>query len=227
VPLATIGPGWQLAQTLADADEGAWQVIGPGGTRAGTVRRSWPGARTWTATLGDPDARYGTLVALDPGADDAAQGGDWRTRDAGARAIAAARDPGIEELPLASAPGRTGRRRTADPTITPAVIGEGRYELVRAPGHAESRAWQVLVGGTPAGLVRPTWRRERGRRPGWEAVDNSGMTLPATGTGRTTPAGNARTTPAGNARTRDAAAVSLLHALLRRQQDRPVRKNPS
>lgn len=46
VPLAT-APGWQLTQTLADADQGAWQVTGPGGIRAGTVRRSWPGARTW------------------------------------------------------------------------------------------------------------------------------------------------------------------------------------
>lgn len=39
--------------------------------------------------------------------------------------------------------------------ITPAVISEGRYELVRAPGHAESRAWQVLVGGTPAAWSAP------------------------------------------------------------------------
>lgn len=45
------------------------------------------------------------------------------------------------------------------------------------------------------------------------------MTLPASGTGRTT--------PAGNARTRDAAAVSLLHALLRRQHDQHTRKNSS
>ncbi len=98
------------------------------------------------------------------------------------------------------------------------MIGEGRYELVRAPGHAESRAWQVLVGGKPAGLVRPTWWRERGSRAGWEAVDNSGTALPASGTGRVT--------PAGDARTRDAAAVSLLHALLRQQQDQHARKDP-
>jgi hypothetical protein len=90
---------------------------------------------------------------------------------------------------------------------------------VRAPGNAGSRAWQVLVGGTPAGLVRPTWQRERGRRPGWEAVDNAGMPLPASGTGRTTPAGNARTRAA-------AAAVNPVHALLRWQQDRPARKKP-
>ena len=29
VPLAVAGPGWQLTQTLADTDEGAWQVTGP------------------------------------------------------------------------------------------------------------------------------------------------------------------------------------------------------
>jgi hypothetical protein len=223
VPLAAAGPGWQLAQTLADKDEGAWQVIAPDGTRAGTVRRSYPGARTWTATAGDPEARHGTLLALYPGADQAAPDGDWRTRDDAARAVAIARDPGIEDedLPPASAPARpagTGRR-TTDPRITPAVISEGRYELVRAPDHAESRAWQVLVGGKPAGLVRPTWRRERGSRPGWEAADNSGMALPASGTGRVT--------PAGNARTRDAAAVSLLRALLRQQENQHARKEPS
>jgi hypothetical protein len=180
VPLAAAGPGWQPAQTLADKDEGAWQVIAPDGTRAGTVRRSSPGARSWTVTQGDPADRYGTLLALYPGADQAAPDGDWRTRDAAARAVAIARDPGIEDedLPPAPAPARpagTVSRRTADPVITPAVISESRYELVRAPDHAESRAWQVLVGGKPAGLVRPTWRRERGSRPGWEAVDNSGM----------------------------------------------------
>jgi hypothetical protein len=69
VPLAAAGPGWQLAQTLADSDEGAWQVIAPGGTRAGTVRRSHPGARSWTATRGDPADRHDTLLALYPGAD--------------------------------------------------------------------------------------------------------------------------------------------------------------
>jgi len=103
----------------------------------------------------------------------------------------------------------TTRRRRAVPKITGAIIAEGRYELVRAPDHAETRAWHVLVGSRLAGLVRPTWRGERSR-PGWEPVDTAGLALPATGIGRTT--------PAGNARTRDAAAVSLLRALQRQQE---------
>lgn len=103
-----------------------------------------------------------------------------------------------------------GGRRPAVPRITGAVIAEGRYELVRAPDHPETRAWHVLVGGRRAGLVRPTWRRER-NRPGWEAIDNVGTALPATGIGRVT--------AAGNARTRAAAAVSLLSALLRQQEN--------
>ena len=83
---------------------------------------------------------------------------------------------------------------------------------MRAPDHAETRAWHVLVGGRRAGLVRPTWRGERSR-PGWEAVGNAGTALPAAGIGRIT--------IAGNARTRDAAAVSLLRALLRQQESEP------
>lgn len=101
------------------------------------------------------------------------------------------------------------RKRPAVPKITDAIIAEGRYQLVRAPDHAETRAWRVVVGGRPAGLVRPTWRGERSR-PGWEPVDLSGLALPVRGTGRVT--------PAGNARTRDAAAVSLLRALQRQQE---------
>ena len=99
---------------------------------------------------------------------------------------------------------------SATPKITPGTIGEGRYELVKAPDHAESRAWHVLAGGQRAGLVRPTWRGERSRH-GWEAVDNAGTALPVAGTGRVT--------SSGNARTRDAAAVSLLRALLRQQEN--------
>jgi hypothetical protein len=74
-------------------------------------------------------------------------------------------------------------KQCADPKITPGIIGEGRYEIVKAPDHSETRAWLVLVGGKRAGLVRPTWRGERGRY-GWEAVDNAGTALPATGVGR-------------------------------------------
>lgn len=101
------------------------------------------------------------------------------------------------------------------PEITTAIIGESQYELVRAPGHHETRAWHVIVGGTRVGLVRPTWRGERSR-PGWEPVDSTGLALPATGIGRVT--------PAGNARTRDAAAVSLLRALQRQQENDRKRK---
>lgn len=115
------------------------------------------------------------------------------------------------------APPARSPRKQHSPEITSAIIAESRYELVRAPGHHETRAWHVLVGGTRVGLVRPTWRRERSR-PGWEPVDDTGLALPATGTGRVT--------PAGNARTRDAAAVSLLRAL-QRQQDNERRRKPS
>jgi hypothetical protein len=58
--------GWQLAQTLADQDEGTWQVIAPDGTTAGPVRRSYKGARTWTAFAGDPGSRTYAPVPLDP-----------------------------------------------------------------------------------------------------------------------------------------------------------------
>jgi len=126
--------------------------------------------------------------------------------------------PVPEPAPAARKPG-TGTRHRLDPKITPGIIGNGHYDIVKAPGHAESRAWHVLVGGQRAGLVRPTWRGERSRH-GWEAVTNAGTALPATGTGRIT--------AAGNARTRDAAAVSLLNALLREQENqRRKRKQPS
>jgi hypothetical protein len=116
---------------------------------------------------------------------------------------------GHARLPSAFAAPAAPRKRPAAPKITDATIAEGRYQLVRAPDHAETRAWHVLVGGRPAGMVRPTWRGERSR-PGWEPVDLPGLALPVKGTGRVT--------PAGNARTRDAAAVGLLHALQRQQE---------
>ncbi len=113
------------------------------------------------------------------------------------------------------APFARSQRKPPLPTITSSIIAETRYKLVRAPGHHETRAWHVLVDGTRVGLVRPTWRGERSR-PGWEPVDNTGLALPATGIGRVT--------TAGNARTRDAAAVSLLRALQRQQENEPKRK---
>ncbi|MGH3181482.1 MAG: hypothetical protein ACRDOH_32470 [Streptosporangiaceae bacterium] len=112
-----------------------------------------------------------------------------------------------DSRPAPAAPG-TGRRQVT-PRITSQIIVEGRYQLVKAPDHAETRTWHVLVSGKKAGMVRPTWRGERSK-PGWESIDNTGLALPATSIGRTT--------AAGNARTRDAAAVSLLQALLRQQE---------
>lgn len=122
-------------------------------------------------------------------------------------------DTGAREsarLPPATQAPAPFARRHAVPRITGVIIAEGRYEFVRAPDHAETRAWHVLVGGRLAGLVRPTWRGERSR-PGWEPVSIAGTILPVKGTGRVT--------PAGNARTRDAAAVSLLRALQRQQEE--------
>lgn len=115
------------------------------------------------------------------------------------------------------APPARSQRKQALPKITSAIIAESQYELVRAPGHHETRAWHVLVSGTRVGLVRPTWRGERSR-PGWEPVDSTGIALPPTGIGRVT--------TAGNARTRDSAAVSLLRALQRQQENDRKRKPP-
>ena len=119
--------------------------------------------------------------------------------------------PGTQPTPsraLAGMPGCQPHLRGGR-SFTDAIIAEGRYRLVRAPDHAETHAWHVLVGGRLVGLVRPTWRGERSR-PGWEPVDTAGTALPATGIGRVT--------SAGNAGTRDAAAVSLLRALQRQQK---------
>jgi hypothetical protein len=105
------------------------------------------------------------------------------------------------------------RERAASrlPRITPAVIRDGRSRLVKAPDYAESRTWHVMIGRRRAGLVRPSWQGgETGRA--WEAVDLSGEVLQVTGTGRVT--------RAGNACNRDAAALSLLSALLRQQGQR-------
>ena len=140
----------------------------------------------------------------------ARHGGQDRHRRPSGSVPAAADAAGPPQDP----PARIQRKQPL-PKITDVIIAEGRYELVRAPGHHETRAWDVLVGGKRAGLVRPTWRGERSR-PGWEPVDNAGLALPATGIGRTT--------PAGHARTRDAAAISLLRALQRQQENERKRK---
>ena len=95
----------------------------------------------------------------------------------------------VPQPPAAPAPaGGNGRRekKVTTPRITPQVVAEGLYELVKAPDHAETRAWHVLAGGRKAGLVRPTWRGERAR-PGWEGIDVAGVAVPAIGTGRSPP----------------------------------------
>jgi hypothetical protein len=147
------------------------------------------------------------LVQQEAGHDDGPAAQDPPAR---ARARKAAPDVPPPAADASSPPTRTARsqRKQSVPTITDEIIREGIYELVRAPEHRETRTWHVLVSGTRVGLIRPTWRGERGR-PGWEAADNTGLTLPAAGIGRIT--------SGGNARTRDAAAVSLLHALQHQQ----------
>lgn len=90
--------GWRLTQTLADRDEHIWRVIAPYGTCVGTVRRgTYRGTITWTAFAGDPASpRYAPSV-VNPSDGDPQQhpSGDWRTRTAAARAIAAAFDPSL------------------------------------------------------------------------------------------------------------------------------------
>jgi len=169
----------------------------------GTLRET--GHDGHAASTHDPGAgNPAALARTSAPAENGSRGEAGRPRRA--RSPATCEDAG---LPPQAAPSAGGGRRAA-PKITDAIIAEGRYEIVRAPGHAETRAWHVLVSGMLAGLVRPTWRGERSR-PGWEPVDAAGTAMPATGIGRTT--------SAGNARTRDAAAVSLLRALQRQQQE--------
>ncbi len=125
---------------------------------------------------------------------------------------AASRQPAPRPPAASGRPGKSAAamKKTSIPTITAQIITMGLYRLVKAPDHAETRTWHVLVEDTRVGMVRPTWRGEKSR-PGWESIDNNGRVLPATSIGRTT--------AAGNARTRDAAAVSLLQALRRQQEN--------
>jgi hypothetical protein len=155
------------------------------------------------AAVGDPPARARTRTS-------APDSGDCRQTAPAAPAAAAA------DTSAPPARNASSQRKQSLPVITNEIIREGIYELVRAPEHRETRTWHVLVTGTRVGLVRPTWRGERGR-PGWEAADNTGLALP--------PAGIGRITSGGNARTRDAAAVSLLNALQRQQADERKHKD--
>ena len=212
----------ELRLIQAARDGGAtWQQIAAAlgiKTRTGAQKRHADLSRRWPC----PPAEDTTVPQTPPQrqpdpAPPAPAPGTASTRGsagpAAPRAASTAPAP-ASPAPPARKPG-TGTRHPPDPRITPGTIGNGHYDIVKAPGHAESRAWHVLVGGQRAGLVRPTWRGER-TRPGWEAVTNTGTALPATGTGRIT--------AAGNARTRAAAAVSLLNALLREQENQPRKK---
>lgn len=214
VPLAA-ADGWALRQTLADKDARTWQVIAPDGTVAGTVSPSWGGARSWAARHGNPaDAHYFPVtvspIAAAGEADLAGgDGSDWKTRDAAAYAVAHWHDPdGTPSPALALMRAAAERRLRSTPRITDAVM-QGDWELEKADGYEENHAWIVLVGGKPAGTVRPTWHGERDRQ-GWLPVDLAGQDLAVDGTGRTT--------SAGNAASRDAAVAALLYGLRRQQE---------
>jgi hypothetical protein len=115
--------------------------------------------------------RLARILAADLGGAGDGRGADRNAPKARRQALA---DPSVGH------PGNRGsssrpvpaRRSPAIPRITSDIIRESRYELVRAPDHAETRAWHVLVSGKVVGLVRPTWRGERGR-PGWEPVTSA------------------------------------------------------
>jgi hypothetical protein len=137
-------------------------------------------------------------VQKETGHDDGPAAGDPPPR-ARARKPATASGKGRPAAPAAPAPAAAGtsapqartarsQRKQSLPTISDEIIREGIYELVRPPEHRETRTWHVMVAGTRVGLVRPTWRGERSR-PGWEAADNTGLTLPPAGIGRITERG--------------------------------------
>lgn len=83
-----------------------------------------------------------------------------------AKATSTCGDAGPAPRAALAAPSATGGKPQATPKITARIIGESRYELIKAPDHAESRAWHVLAGGQRAGLVRPTWQRAEPARLG-------------------------------------------------------------
>ncbi|WP_067826910.1 hypothetical protein [Actinomadura kijaniata] len=94
-PIEGLPAGWRLVQSQAEADEGRWRVVAPGGQVAGTLRRTtYGGRREWQARSGDPDSdRIG--VELPPMPTSSYRGVDeqaWRTRMPAARAIAAYHD---------------------------------------------------------------------------------------------------------------------------------------
>jgi DNA invertase Pin-like site-specific DNA recombinase len=108
----------------------------------------------------------------------------------------------------AAQPARPARRaRTGRPRKEPKITAATEYEIVKAADYAESRTWQVMVGGIRAGWIRRTWQ-DTGTSAVWEAVDNGNLRIKCIGQGAT---------PRGNARTRDKAARELLYNLMQRQ----------
>lgn len=94
-------PGWQLTQTQAEHDTGAWRVIDPSGRTTGTVTRDDHGPRPeWRTTSGDPNHRSYAPATITPAHDDPARGHDydlWRTRTAAAHAAARRHNPELFE----------------------------------------------------------------------------------------------------------------------------------
>ena len=93
----------------------------------------------------------------------------------------------------------------SDGTISSDVI---RLEQVRA--WLGRPLWDMEPSDADAYFGKMLRSTAKGTRLSRAPVDTAGIALPATGIGRTT--------PAGNARTRDAAAVSLLRAIQRQQE---------
>lgn len=208
--------GWQLARTQRDVADGRWQVVAPDGTVAGYVAQNAvtaSGGRAWEAVSGDLREDSSPLVRVSPGPDDvhAAPDGAWSSRDIAAIAVAYRADQwGVPSPDLAAMRAETDALRAAAPKITDRVIRDGLFECRKSASYENTGAWDVLVGGKPAGSVRPTWRGSGGVR-GWEPVDLAGTQMGVYNIGRTT--------PGGHAASRDAAAVALLHGLQRRQEE--------
>ena len=163
----------ELRLIQAARDGGAtWQQIAAAlgiKTRTGAQKRHADLSRRWPRPPAEDTTVPQTPQRQPDPAPPAPAPGTASTRGsagpAAPRAASTAPAP-ASPAPPARKPG-TGTRHPPDPRITPGTIGNGHYDIVKAPGHADTRAWHVLVGGQRAGLVRPTWRGER-TRPGWK-----------------------------------------------------------
>jgi len=127
--------------------------------------------------------------------------------------------PGPGGPPGAAVPGspagepRPRKARRREPRL-PRIATAGGYEVVKAPDHAETASWQVMVDGVRAGRIRRTWE---GRSRVWAVADPADIPVRCIGQGAT---------PLGNARTRDTAARELLIVLMQRQERAASRKTP-